>query len=560
MWNVGWGQSVSCNGGNVPNAPSKPPHFVPLHSSKASIPSCEFIPLHVVTKNLQSIRSEDRLADFCCELDNASFDFMLLTETWRSEKEDCFVTSNLHRAYLSGGEERRGVGIVVSGRFLPQLGKVSFHAYSPRICALHCWHAGREFKSFACYFPTAWDPDDAVDEVYELLSTLIDNCTRHGCVPVVGGDFNAQIGALQPSDDAACVGACGHGCRSARGIRFVHEVLMHGLVVLNRQLDDNLADDNWTCKRALHGALVQIDFVLSDSRMFVVNVWNDDMVAVGVDHRCVHCVLRFPGRHVRREARNKSLKSWVPFLDAAGEPSLYRNALDTHFALVDNPSCGEIENALLVAGNLGGKPSRRRIKFKPSCHLQSLRQQRRQTQLHEERNILTFQIQKLHRSEVRRWKTQVCSNLLRSTTNWAALKRVSQQGRAQTKGADVAVDDFAENLETLFHGDADQPVRPHTPTELPWSTLELRAALQKLRRNKSPDEHGLVAELLKYSTTDCHTVLLAAFNAILETGVVPGTWQKKLFSPCYQNSNALCNPQISSLLLFCGCFTRHLLI
>ena len=262
--------------------------------------------------------------------------------------------------------------------------------------------------------------------------------------------------------------------------------------------------------------------------MFVDNVWNDDMVAVGVDHRCVHCVMKFPNRHVRREARNKSLKSWMPFLDAAGEPSLYRNVLDAQLALVDNHSCGEIENALLVAGNLGGKPCRRRIKFKRSCHLQSLRQQKRQTQLHEERKILTFQISELHRSEVRRWKPQVCSNLLlRSTTNWAALKRASQQGRAQTKGADVAVDDFAENLETWFHGDADQPVRPHTPAELPWSTLELRAALQKLPRNKSPDEHGLVAELLKYSTTDCHTVLLAAFNAILETGVVPETWQKK---------------------------------
>ena len=36
--------------------------------------------------------------------------------------------------------------------------------------------------------------------------------------------------------------------------------------------------------------------------------------------------------------------------------------------------------------------------------------------------------------------------------------------------------------------------------------------------------------------------------------------KKKLFSPCYQNSNVLCNPQTSGLLLFCGCFTRHLLI
>ena len=108
---------------------------------------------------------------------------------------------------------------------------------------------------------------------------------------------------------------------------------------------------------------------------------------------------------------------------------------------------------------------------------------------------------------------------------------MSQQGRAQTKDADVAVDDFPENLETLFHGGADQPVRPHTPPELPWSTLELRAALQKLRRNKSPDEHGLVAELLKDSTRDCHIVLLAAFNAILEIGVVPESWQVKSSQP-----------------------------
>jgi len=49
--------------------------------------------LHVVTKNLQSIRSEDRLADFYCDLDNASFDFLLLTETWRSETQDNVVTS-----------------------------------------------------------------------------------------------------------------------------------------------------------------------------------------------------------------------------------------------------------------------------------------------------------------------------------------------------------------------------------------------------------------------------------------------------------------------------------
>ena len=47
----------------------------------------EFIPLHVATKNLQSIKSDDRFYDFIAKLDQCSFDIFLFSETWRVETE-----------------------------------------------------------------------------------------------------------------------------------------------------------------------------------------------------------------------------------------------------------------------------------------------------------------------------------------------------------------------------------------------------------------------------------------------------------------------------------------
>ena len=44
--------------------------------------------LHVVTKNVQSIRSDARLEDLVLELKELDFDFLFLTETWRDNAEE----------------------------------------------------------------------------------------------------------------------------------------------------------------------------------------------------------------------------------------------------------------------------------------------------------------------------------------------------------------------------------------------------------------------------------------------------------------------------------------
>ena len=107
----------------------------------------EFVHLHVISKNLQSIKSIDRFHDFLAEVDKYQFDLLLVAETWRGEREEHFFTANGHGFFLSGGSAgRHGVGIVVGRSLYTRMSNVVFHAYSDRLCSslflLHAYIPG----------------------------------------------------------------------------------------------------------------------------------------------------------------------------------------------------------------------------------------------------------------------------------------------------------------------------------------------------------------------------------------------------------------------------------
>ena len=130
-----------------------------------------------------------------------------------------------------------------------------FHAYSSKVGCLHFEIVDVKFIANVCYMPTSWDTDAAVGENYSLLDLLILNAERINAIPILGGDFNAGIGAPQVGDDLSLVGACGNGVRNHRGARMIQWILERGLQVLNR-LDSTMAiQESWTCKRAVDGAL-----------------------------------------------------------------------------------------------------------------------------------------------------------------------------------------------------------------------------------------------------------------------------------------------------------------
>ena len=196
---------------------------------------------------------------------------------------------------LEWGDRYKGVGIVVSALFRKKIEQVTFHAYNSRVSVLKFSWGALKFECFSVYFPTSWDADAEVEGVYEILQLLLDNRRANGAVPILGGDFNASIGILlggpgDEDDDVDFLGAWGLGCRNERGTWFVQWILSNGLRVASRQKHVDFAD-SWTCKRSSDGNFVQIDFILSDARVLVESVWNDFVVPIGLDHRCVHCIM-----------------------------------------------------------------------------------------------------------------------------------------------------------------------------------------------------------------------------------------------------------------------------
>ena len=78
-----------------------------LHTTNDANHKTECIQLHVMTKNLKSIRDECRFQDFDVELDTCDFDLCLAFETWMVELQDCIATASGCHIFLLAGMNGR---------------------------------------------------------------------------------------------------------------------------------------------------------------------------------------------------------------------------------------------------------------------------------------------------------------------------------------------------------------------------------------------------------------------------------------------------------------------
>ena len=358
---------------------------------------------------------------------------------------------------------------------------------------------------------------------------LIFNAERTNAIPILGGDFNAAIGAPQVGDDLSLIGACGNGVRNHRGARMIQWILERGLQVLNR-LDSTMAiQESWTCKRAVDGALVQLDFLLANLRVRVMRAWVDQGFPIGLDHRCVHCLIRIGGVRPAQIKRCAKLKHWQPYLDENGTPSGFHTTVATALTNLPLVSAEALEQCLVVAGRNHGRRGFQQLRFVSSRLLTDLRFRRRQTNDPQEQKQLSFQIRKLHRKELRDRKSNQMERLLEQSSNWKIL-RTMDSGTGRWLPEQPQPFEFADLLEQLFAGNPGRPMVEPCLTEAPWTMAELKKAITRLKTNKAADDVGLVAELLHHSPEVMLEALLHLFRTVLFTGEVPETWKQTVFN------------------------------
>ena len=480
-----------------------------------------FITLHVVTKNLQSIRTNDRFIDFLAEVDRLDFDLVCLSETWRSECEEILETPGRHRVFLSGGSGHCGVGICISHRLLQKCDDLVFHSLSERFCSLSFRVGRKRLVLFACYFPTSWAMDDEVEHVYALLRLCLGNAVQNGQVPLIGGDFNVCIGEVEDFEQVEFIGLCGMGDRNDRGNALIEFVLDQGLSIFSRHMDMPNVHDSWTCSRGSDGRLVQIDFVLGGLQFFLDDVWYDFGLPVGLDHRCVHCKVRcFAGTRDPLK-KHPRLKGWKPDFDDDMLPTKFRNAVAAARMCCPDLTFASLEHVLRHSAVEGGRIQRDRVKFQQSPGLSSLRSRRRTTEDPDARRLLSLEIRKRQRLEIQVWKTEQVNRRLAQMTNWKYLKNID----AKTSGSFLVqkppVDEFAQFLGELFAGGVNVPLPFPSLSEPPWSMEDVWHALHRMKANRCDDDAGLVAELVHFSPNHVLQDLLCLYNETLFSGEVP---------------------------------------
>ena len=423
----------------------------PLISAMNDADHEEFVQLHVVSKNLQSIQGKERFEDFMVELDTFEFDLLLLSETWRGEKEEHFTTTGGHKVFLSGGSPgKRGVGICVARKLLDKMNGILFSSYSDRVCTLHFKLGTIRFQIFSCYMPTSWEPDLDVEQFLELLGLLLSCCADNGNVSILGGDFNAVLGSPLDGDDVEFLGTCGLGDRNDRGRMFARWILQNGLLVQSRMRGMDHLRGSWTCRRSMDGALVQLDFILSSPHFHCVATSCDFSFPIGLDHRSVHCTLKIMVGKGIQLRRRSNFKGWRPTLDQHDNPTVYQHCIRR--LLILNPICSadSLEKILTTAASRHGCSMRHRLCFVPSHQLKCSRSRRRRTQDPQSRKELSLEIRTSHKKKLRQWKSKQLSRFLAFPGKWKDIQHFLPRSVGRIDVVRPHENDFACMLEKTF--------------------------------------------------------------------------------------------------------------
>ena len=171
-------------------------------------PSADRKTIKLTTYNVRSVCTEERLESFFNEIAQVHFDFLILTETWRPDVSETWVSKQGHYFFGAGGMRgKRGTAFILRKRWTYK----SFSYISERAARLDCVVGGLTVRIISSYFPHAGHSEDVVFELYDVLSCQVREARNKNMACIIAGDFNAVVGARQDDDCSFSIGPFGLG-------------------------------------------------------------------------------------------------------------------------------------------------------------------------------------------------------------------------------------------------------------------------------------------------------------------------------------------------------------
>lgn len=187
--------------------------------------------------------------------------------------------------------------VVLSSKLYREVCAISFHPYFSRVCSLHFTLANINIRAISCYFPTAWNTNEAVGGEHMNCWTFcwkVILCSWWGHT-FVRGWFQCLYWKVScDANDIDVIGFCGDRRRNSRGITLVHSVLKHNVSYNSSIGWPQLATLQTRCHANVRWVESEFNWI---SHWLICSsslrkTWNVFMIAFGFDHRCVHAAVQ----------------------------------------------------------------------------------------------------------------------------------------------------------------------------------------------------------------------------------------------------------------------------
>ena len=518
---------------------------------KSTVAKNEFI---IFAKNIRGMTNDDRLAELEGELQLANtWSICILSEIWRKQQKDYYSTKNGNTFMYAGCEAgRRGVGFLVNRQWSSFIS--NFVPINERIAYLRITKHKVKLTIIGVYFPHTGYADNTVQEMYDILATLVDEAQTRKDHIIVGGDFNAEIGAHNEQDDAKYVGRFSMGEINSRGAWLKRFCYFKNLTIANTLYPKH--EKNITTYKGPNSRPRQIDFILigQKTKRLLKDAGSVDEVNMGSDHRAIKVRMEIDTKRSKKDQRKRNKP--VAWADVNGEvfrtkteELLRENQLSENL----QTRCEQVEQFLLQATRMASEGNAGETSEMDATLRDLIEARKLMPSDSAERTNLSKEVQK-HIRRVKREKRhrQIAATL----ETFKGLKRIPEIkshvrkryiSQMKDKHGDLCTErtsvanifaDFYEQLYSSTNVTQQNEEAERSPVPA-FTRQELVSAIKSLKSNKCKDTAGIKAEMLKAGGQSLTDVLLDLYNKVLaQTMEIPKSWKHSVITVLYKNGDA----------------------
>ena len=483
-------------------------------SSRGTITKDEFV---IYSMNVRGLTNDDRLVELEQELELLKqWDIIVLTETWRKSTNEFFKTQNGNIFMNCGCEEgRRGVGFLVHKKWSVFI--QDFMPLNERVSYLVMKMKHKQLLVVGTYFPHSGYPDHAVEEVYDTISTILEQGKRKKQYMIIAGDFNAEVGERNEFDDSQFVGKHSMGTTNPRGAWLKRYCCFNSLTIANTLYPK--PRERMVTYIGPNSRPRQIDFVLVNQK--TKRLLQDATSTLDLDMRSDHKAVKIRFRlDVKLKSRERKQKAeWHQICPLAFKANSERIIMQQETASTPDETVHIVEGTLLRAAEESvirhPNDTEERLCSTEDETLRALIERRRMMEHGTaERTEVSKQIQKCIRRQTRakrrvqikakleefknikhipRFKTRVKSRFI--------VQMMDKHGKVQTNRMSIT-NIFATFYEELYAKKESEEICASSEQansgEVPaFTESELLKALRTLKNGKCKDSAGVRAEMLK---------------------------------------------------------------